>query len=131
MRSLAPRIATAALAVAIPLTATACSSGSKAGGAVTHPIRIGMQTTGPNDPKPRYFRSQVRKRSGGRIRIAVASTAYSSLDNRNEERLVRAIRSGKVKMAYIPARDWQEASPVTAFRALQAPLLVTSYPLLL
>src|SRR5262249_22238897 len=49
---------------------------------------------------------------------------------RNEPRLVRALRSGKVQMAYIAARAWEEASPVTAFRALQAPLLVTNYPLL-
>lgn len=130
MRGLAG-IGAAALAAAIPLTATACASGTKAGGTVTHPITITMQASdGPDtDANSTYFISQVRKRSGGRIRIALGSD-YSSSDIRNEPRLVRALRSGKVEMAYIPARAWEEASPVTAFRALQAPLLVTNYALL-
>src|SRR5215468_8732557 len=129
MRSLA-RMAAVALAAAIPLVATACTSGTKTGGAVTHPIRIVMQMTGSPDPNASYFSSQVQKLSSGRIKIALAGAEYSSRNNRNEPRLVRALRSGKVKMAYIPARDWQAASPLTAFRALQTPLLVTSYPLL-
>jgi len=81
------------------------------------------------DPNSSYFISQVQKLSGGRIQI-VPQEKYSTIDIRNEPRLVRALRSGKVEMAYIASRAWEAASPVTAFRALQAPLLVTSYPLL-
>jgi C4-dicarboxylate-binding protein DctP len=131
MRSLAG-LGAAALAAAILLTATACASSTKAGGKVTHPIRIVMQASDApdSDANSIYFSKQVQKRSGGRMRIVVASTRYSGADTRNEARLVQALRSGKVQMAYVPSRAWEEASPVTAFRALQAPLLVTNYPLL-
>jgi C4-dicarboxylate-binding protein DctP len=128
MRRLA-RVAAAVLAAAIPLTATACASATKAGGTVSHPITIVMQESDLADPPANYFIAQVRKLSGGRIRI-VPGNGYPSSDTRNEPRLVRAVRSGKVRMAYIPSRAWEEASPVKAFRALQAPLLVTNYPLL-
>jgi TRAP-type C4-dicarboxylate transport system substrate-binding protein len=130
MRSLAG-IGAVALAATLLLAATACASSTKAGGTVTHPITLTMQASdGPDtDANSTYFISQVRKRSGGRIRMVLGST-YPSSDARNEPRLVRALRSGKVQMAYIPSRAWEEASPVTAFRALQAPLLVTNYPLL-
>lgn len=131
MRSLAG-LGAAALAAAILLTATACASSTKAGGKVTHPITLVMQASDAPDTDANsiYFSKQVQQRSGGRIRIVVRSSRYSSADIRNEPRLVRALRSGKVDMAYVPARAWEEASPVTAFRALQAPLLVTNYPLL-
>jgi TRAP-type C4-dicarboxylate transport system substrate-binding protein len=131
MRSLAG-IGAAALAAAILLTATACASSTKAGGAVTHQITIVMEASDApdTDANSTYFISQVKKRSDGLIRIVLDSSRYSSADIRNEPRLVRALRSGKVQMAYVPARAWEEASPVTAFRALQAPLLVTNYPLL-
>jgi C4-dicarboxylate-binding protein DctP len=123
------RVAAAVLAAAIPLTATACASATKAGGTVPHPITIVMQESDLADPPANYFIAQVQKLSGGRIRI-VPGTAYPSSDSRNEPRLVRAVRSGKAQMAYIPSRAWEEASQVAAFRALQAPLLVTNYPLL-
>jgi TRAP-type C4-dicarboxylate transport system substrate-binding protein len=131
MRSLAG-LGAAALPAAILLAATACASSTKAGGAVTHPITLVMQASDAPDTDANsiYFSKQVQKRSDGRIRIVVRSSRYSSADIRNEPRLVRALRSGKVEMAYVPARAWEEASPVTAFRALQAPLLVTNYPLL-
>ena len=124
-------IGAAALAAAISLTATACASSTKAGGTVAHPIRITMQASDgtDSDANSSYFVSQVQRRSGGRIQITLGND-YPSGHARNEPRLVRALLSGKVQMAYVPARAWEEGSPVTAFRALQAPLLITNYPLL-
>jgi TRAP-type C4-dicarboxylate transport system substrate-binding protein len=107
-----------------------CASGTKSAGTAKHQITIVMQVTNNPEPNAEYFSSQVQKLSHGRIQIVLESSAYSSVDSRNEPRLVRALRSGKVQIAYIPSRAWEEASPVTAFRALEAPLLVTSYPLL-
>jgi TRAP-type C4-dicarboxylate transport system substrate-binding protein len=121
------RIAT--IGVLVLVLAAACASGTKYGGTVTHPITIVMQGPGSPDANSDYFISQVRKRSGGRIRIVLGSK-YSTLHASNEPRLVHALRSGRVKMAYIASRAWEEASRVTAFRALQAPLLVDNYPLL-
>jgi C4-dicarboxylate-binding protein DctP len=131
MRRLA-RIGPAAPTAVLLLTAllaAGCASGTKAGGSVTHPIRIAMQSPDSPDPNSSYFASQVQKLSGGRIQIVVGN-GYSGANSGNEARLVRALRSGKVKMAYIASRAWEEGSQVTAFRALQAPLLVTNYPLL-
>jgi TRAP-type C4-dicarboxylate transport system substrate-binding protein len=120
----------ATTAVLIAVLAAGCASGTKSGGAVPHPITIKMQGPGgPPDRNSSYFISQVSKRSGGRIRI-VLGNKYTTLHASNEPRLVRALRSGKVQMAYIASRAWEEGSHVTAFRALQAPLLVTNYPLL-
>jgi C4-dicarboxylate-binding protein DctP len=88
-----------------------------------------MQTPDAPEPDAEYFISQVQKRSGGRIQI-VEGTGYTSSNPVNEARLVRALRSGKVEMAYIPSRAWERAGSVSAFRALQAPFLVTNYRVL-
>jgi TRAP-type C4-dicarboxylate transport system substrate-binding protein len=119
-----------ALATGIAIFALGCASGTKSGGTAAHQIRLVMQTPDTGEADSAYFIDQVQKLSGGQIQI-VEGTSYSSADPNNEARLVRALRSGKVEMAYIPSRAWERASSVTAFRALQAPLLVTNYSLLL
>lgn len=116
-------------ALTIVLVAAGCASGTKSGGTATHVIRIVMQTPDAPDADAEYFISQVKQRSRGRIEILEGS-GYTSNNPSNESGLVRALRSGKVEMAYIPSRAWERASSVTAFRALQAPFLVTTYPLL-
>jgi TRAP-type C4-dicarboxylate transport system substrate-binding protein len=119
-----------AFTAAIALVTNGCASGTKSGGAATHEISIVMQTPdGPGEPDAGYFIAQVEKLTHGAVQIA-QGTDYTSADPNNEARLVRALRSGKVQMGYIPSRAWERASPITAFRALQAPLLVDSYRLL-
>ena len=122
-------IGVAAFAVAILLSSTACSGGNKAGGASAHQIKLVMQTPDAPEPDAEYFIAQVKARSRGQIQI-LEGADYSGSNPDNEARLVHALRSGKVQIAYLPSRAWERASSVTSFRALQAPFLVTSYPLL-
>lgn len=121
-----------ALLTLVALGTTGCfggSGGTKAGGKALRQLTLVMQTPDAPDDDATYFAAQVRERTHGRIRIVEAND-YSSCDADNEARLVRALRSGKEQLAYIPARAWERASDVTAFRALQAPFLVTDYDLL-
>jgi TRAP-type C4-dicarboxylate transport system substrate-binding protein len=111
------------------LLAAGCSSGTKSGGTAKHEITLVMQTPDAPDVDAEYFIAQVKARTGGRVRIA-EGTDYGSANPDNEARLVRALRSGTATMAYIPSRAWERASSVHAFRALQAPFLVTDYAVL-
>jgi TRAP-type C4-dicarboxylate transport system substrate-binding protein len=121
--------AAAAVVGAAVLLVAGCASGTKSGGTAQHQIRLVMQTPDAPDSDAEYFIEQVAKRTGGRIRI-IEGTGYSSVNPDNEARLVRALRSGNVQMAYIPSRAWERASSVRSFRALQAPFLVTDYAVL-
>jgi TRAP-type C4-dicarboxylate transport system substrate-binding protein len=103
--------------------------GTKAGGNFVHRITLAMETPDEPDADAEFFVREVKRRTGGRIRIIEAGEKYSSGDPDNELRLVRALRSGKVKMAYVTSRAW-ERDRVLSFRALQAPFLITDYSLL-
>ena len=120
-------------ALALTLGATGCFGGSgktKVGGKQLRQVTLFMQTPDAPAADAEYFIQQVKERTNGRIRIVEGGNEYSSRDPDNEARLVRALRSGKEQMAYIPSRAWERASTVTSFRALQAPFLVTDYTLL-
>jgi TRAP-type C4-dicarboxylate transport system substrate-binding protein len=103
--------------------------GTKAGGESVNRITLAMETPDAPDADAEFFIQEVKRRTGGRIRIVEAANEYSSGDPDNELRLVRALRSGKVKIAYVTSRAW-ERDGVLSFRALQAPFLITSYELL-
>jgi TRAP-type C4-dicarboxylate transport system substrate-binding protein len=77
-----------------------------------------------------YLQRQVKLRTDGRVRIVLDNLDYTSRYPDNEAKLVRDLRNGKVSFAWLPARAWERASPIHVFRALQAPFLVDSYPLL-
>jgi TRAP-type C4-dicarboxylate transport system substrate-binding protein len=117
-----------AVACVAALALTACG-GTKAGGTAKRHLTIVMQTPDAPDASAEYFIQQVKARTHGHV-VIVEGADFSSADPDNEARLVRALRDGDEKLAYIPSRAWERASTVTAFRALQAPLLVTGYPLL-
>ena len=103
--------------------------GTKAGGKSVKRITLAMETPDAPDADAEFFIQEVKRRTGGRIRIVESHSAYSSGDPHNELRLVRALRSRKVKMAYVTSRAWERAG-VVSFRALQAPFLITNYQLL-
>jgi TRAP-type C4-dicarboxylate transport system substrate-binding protein len=118
-------------AVSLVLTAAGCGSSSttKAGAGGARSITITMQTPDGDSADAAYFANQVKARTDGRVVIAIDGNSYSSNDPDNELRLARDLRRGKARLAYIPSRAW-ERDGITNFRALQAPFLVTSYPLL-
>jgi C4-dicarboxylate-binding protein DctP len=112
--------------------AAGCSGAShqtKAGVGVARSLTLTMQTPDGDDPDAAYFAEQVQRRTGGRIRIVVDGNTYSSVDPDNELKLVRALRSGNVALAFLPSRAW-ERDGLPTFRALQAPFLITNYALL-
>jgi C4-dicarboxylate-binding protein DctP len=114
------------------VVAAGCSGAShqtKAGVGVARSLTLTMQTPDGDDPDAAYFAEQVRQRTGGRIRIVVDGNTYSSVDPDNELKLVRALRSGHVALAFLPSRAW-ERDGLPTFRALQAPFLITNYALL-
>jgi TRAP-type C4-dicarboxylate transport system substrate-binding protein len=117
--------------VSLVLTAAGCggSSTTKAGPGAVRSITFTMQTPDGDSADAAYFVDQVKARTGGRVVIAIDGNGYSSNDPDNELRLVRDLRRGKVTLAYIPSRAWERGG-ITSFRALQAPFLVTNYPLL-
>jgi len=130
MRRVQVRGAVLLLAVLV-FVAAGCfgGGGTKAGGKSVKRITLTMETPDAPEADAEFFIQEVKKRTGGRIRLIESASDYSSGDPDSELRLVRALRSGKVKVAYVPSRAW-ERDGVLSFRALQAPFLITSYDVL-
>jgi TRAP-type C4-dicarboxylate transport system substrate-binding protein len=121
-----------AAAVLLSVLVAGCFAGSgktKAGLGVSRSLTLRMPSPDSDDPDIAYFVDQVRLRTHGRIRIVIDGDTYNSVDPDNELRLVRALRRGKVAIAYLPSRAWSRDG-ITSFQALQAPFLVSDYELL-
>jgi TRAP-type C4-dicarboxylate transport system substrate-binding protein len=111
------------------LVAAGCFGGSgktKANVGKSRTLTLTMQAPDGDDPDAAYFAEQVKERTDGRVRVVVDGRTYTSVDPDNELRLVRALRSGKVALAYVPSRAWERGG-ISAFRALQAPFLIGGY----
>ena len=128
------RLATVALAVIAAVVAGGCGgggggSGDKAGGS-GEPVVLRMANAyGDLDvvPAVQDFVSRVKERSGGNLRIQVASTWGDYADDA-EQQVVRAVAAGKVDLGWAGARVF-DTMGVTSFQALQAPMLIDSYAL--
>ena len=133
--SLQRRASTRLLAVLAGLAITTGGCGTaavnKEGTKLAGPaITLQMQTPDAPQADADFFAAEVAERTHDRIRVTIA-TSYPSSNPNNELRLAVALREGKVQMAYIPSRAWErDDGRVLVFRALQAPFLITSYPLL-
>ncbi len=127
------RLATVALAVIAAVVAGGCSggggSGDKAGGS-GEPVVLRMANAYGDlqtAPVVGHFVSQVKERSGGNLRVQVASTWGDFADDA-EQQVVRAVAAGKVDLGWAGARVFDTIG-VTSFQALQAPMLIDSYAL--
>jgi TRAP-type transport system periplasmic protein len=127
------RLATVALAVIAAVVAGGCGggggSGDKAGGS-GEPVVLRMANAyGDLQTAPviEHFVSRVKERSGGNLRIQVTSTWGDYADDA-EQQVVRAVAAGKVDLGWAGARVF-DTMGVTSFQALQAPMLIDSYPL--
>jgi TRAP-type C4-dicarboxylate transport system substrate-binding protein len=132
MRRLLVLIATAALATTL---ATGCGLGSgsdKAGGSRT-PVVLRLAVSTPvDDPDvaiARLFAARVAAASHGSLRIQLVVGPAGLQDEDPEERVARMVRDGRFDLGWIGSRAWDELG-ITSFQALQAPFLVTSYPLI-
>jgi TRAP-type C4-dicarboxylate transport system substrate-binding protein len=108
----------------------ACGGGKhvdKSGAPIAaRPVQLTLQAPDGDDADATYFATQVKTRTGGRVRISIDGDSYTSADPDNELRLVRDLRAGTVALGYVPSRAW-ERDGITSFRALQAPLLIRDY----
>jgi TRAP-type transport system periplasmic protein len=127
------RLATVALAVIAAVVSGGCGggggSGDKAGGA-GEPVVLRMANAyGDLQTAPviEHFVSQVKERSGGNLRIQVASTWGDYADDA-EQQVVRAVAAGRADLGWAGARVFDTIG-VTSFQALQAPMLIDSYAL--
>jgi TRAP-type C4-dicarboxylate transport system substrate-binding protein len=111
---------------ALPTVGCGASGGpDKAGGEAT-PITLHLATqdrAGFRGAKLiGHFADQVRRRSGGSIRIVVtynAAGAGAGFD----QRVADLVRSGRVDLAMVPSRAW-DVEGVRSLRALQTPFLL-------
>ena len=78
-------------------------------------------------PGVQPFVSQVKERSGGNLRIELTSGYGDDADDA-EQQVVRAVAAGKADLGWAGARVF-DTMGVTSFQALQAPMLIDSYPL--
>jgi TRAP-type C4-dicarboxylate transport system substrate-binding protein len=127
------RLAMVALAVIAAVVAGGCGggggSGDKAGGS-GEPVVLRMANAyGDLDvvPAVQDFVSRVKERSGGNLRIQVASTWGGYADDA-EQQVVRAVAAGKADLGWAGARVF-DTMGVNSFQALQAPMLIDSYAL--
>jgi TRAP-type transport system periplasmic protein len=127
------RLATVALAVVAAVVAGGCGGGGgigdKAGGA-GEPVVLRMANAyGDLQTAPviEHFVSQVKERSGGNLRVQVASRWGDYADDA-EQQVVQAVAAGRVDLGWAGARVFDTLG-VTSFQALQAPMLIDSYAL--
>jgi TRAP-type transport system periplasmic protein len=127
------RLAMTGLAVMAAMVAGGCSGGEaasgKAGG-LAPPVVLHMGNAhGELNGLPaiQHFVSQVKERSGGNLRIEVRST-YGDFANDAEQQVVRAVAAGEADLGWAGTRVF-DTMGVTSFQALQAPMLIDSYPL--
>jgi TRAP-type C4-dicarboxylate transport system substrate-binding protein len=78
-------------------------------------------------PAVKYFVSRVKERSGGNVRIQLASR-WGDYATDAEQQVVRAVAAGKVDLGWAGTRVF-DTMGVTSFQALQAPMLIDSYAL--
>jgi TRAP-type C4-dicarboxylate transport system substrate-binding protein len=133
------RLGIVALIVGVASVSVGCSArhrsnvADKAGGSGGGPVvlRLGV-SDGPGlaeSKLARYFAAQVAQLSQGKLRIHVAFLAAGSKTPDVEARTIELVRAGKFDLGWVAARAWDELG-VQSFQTLQAPFLITSYPLL-
>jgi TRAP-type C4-dicarboxylate transport system substrate-binding protein len=128
---MAPRAIGLLLAVGV---LAGCGSGpaDKAGGS-SAPLVLRLADSNDSDQPDtgalEHFAAQVRKRSGGAIRVRITFLAAGSATPYVETQTIRAVKQGRFDLGWIGARAW-DLDGSKSFRALQAPFLITSMTLL-
>jgi TRAP-type C4-dicarboxylate transport system substrate-binding protein len=132
------RVAIVALVVAAGSLLVGCSArhrtnaADKAGGSGGPVVlRLGVSDDAllAESRLARYFAADVARRSRGDIRVRLVFLAAGSSTPDVEARTIAFVREGRFDLGWVAARAWDELG-VTSFQALQAPFLITSYPLL-
>lgn len=125
-------------AALVSATAAGCSfnhasSGADKAGGSTAPTVLSLADSDdpsqPDTPAVRFFAARVKKLSHGALRIQIRFQAAGDKIAAVEPATVRMVQSGAFDLGWVGSRTWDNLG-VTSFEALQAPFLITSYPLL-
>jgi TRAP-type C4-dicarboxylate transport system substrate-binding protein len=118
--------------IALGLALAGCGGGDKAGGE-GRPLTLTIATDDPAGRRSgmviQSFTNAVRELSGGRIRIKRVYQPNGGDSRAFDQRIARAVASGRYDLGVVPSRAW-DTEGVTSLRALQAPFLIDSQPLL-
>ena len=130
-RSVSPRAGLAAIAVLACLVSSACvGSGTTKSGATQAPSPAGPVTlrfaSGEPRPHDAFFAKRVEELTDGQVKIEVV--AYDALSTTIDVTIVDDLLHGRLDVIDVASRAWR--LHVAAFRAYQAPFLVTSRGLL-
>src|SRR6266540_532719 len=115
---------------ALPLLATLATASEPS--ASPSPLSVVLTVTTGSDLNPTNagvaFANAVRSLSKGQMTIVFRPTP-GGLTVQSERLAIQEVREGSVPMAWIPTRGW-DTQGLRTFTALQAPFLITDYPLL-
>lgn len=94
-------------------------------------LRLGNSNSSdqPDTDTIEHFAAEVRRRSGGSLRIRITYLAGGTASPYVESRTIAAVKRGRFDLGWIGARAW-DLQGINSFRALQAPFLITSLRLL-
>jgi len=124
-----------ALAALLAVVGTGCDlgvGGDKAGGAsAPGELRLAVASGGDEAGAPlaRFFASRATALSKGSLRVRVVFDAAGQEVAEPDVRVARMVHDGEFELGWIGSPAWDRLG-VTSFQALQAPFLVTTYPLL-
>jgi len=119
-----------ALLVAVAAMVAGCGSGQsdKAGG-VTAPVMLRIAARTYHDGLAKSFGDEVRRLSGGRIRIEFIKGTDDGDPADVEVRRARQVRDGRYDLGVVNAQAWGDIG-VTSLEPLQAPLLMADQSLI-
>jgi TRAP-type C4-dicarboxylate transport system substrate-binding protein len=125
MRAGINRTLIVAVVAVVALAVTGCGGGTAHKTRGT-PITLRLATPDrqglPGAKAIAHFRDEVAERSHGAIRITPVYEAAGTA-SRFDQVVANFVRTGRVEMALIPARAWDQYH-ITSLRALQAPFLI-------
>jgi TRAP-type C4-dicarboxylate transport system substrate-binding protein len=103
------------------------SEANKAGGSSEKTVVLTLADHETSTSDVGRWASEVERLSGGTLRIEIRNR-WRDKEREYDRGTIADVRSGRVDIAKIAARSWDEVG-VMSFRALVAPLLVDSYRL--
>lgn len=119
----------ALLVVMAALLAGCGSAGSDKAGGVTAPVTLRIAAHEYHNFVGGLFRDQVRRLSGGRIRIQFIPGTGDDDPADVDVRHARQVRDGRYDLGVVNAQAWSDAG-VTSLEPLQAPLLMSDQSLI-
>lgn len=119
-----------ALLVAVAAVLVGCGSGrsDKAGG-VTAPVTLRIAAHAEHEFVGHLFRDEVRRLSGGRIRIEFIPGTGDGDPADVEVRHAKQVRDGRYDLGVVNAQAWGDIG-VTSLEPLQAPMLLSDQSLI-